>query len=48
MKRPGAAVPLIDPPADVDLDLGHTAVRRPAQLAGGQLGEPPLEKVQPA
>lgn len=40
---PGACVPL----ADVGLKLGDAAVRSPAELAVGQLGEPPLDQVQP-
>ena len=37
----------VTPLADVGLKLGDAAVRSPAELAVGQLGEPPLDQVQP-
>jgi len=47
-ERAGVLVPFGDPLADVGLELGDAAVRGTAQLAVSQLGEPPLDQVDPA
>src|SRR5215471_4051614 len=46
-KWPGVVVPGVDPGPEVCFKLADVAVGRPAELAVGQLGEPPFYEVEP-